>query len=202
MAVGKLTKSARDQMLISSTVHIHTLTVRRLLRCVSGILTCQAGCVLENLSLYLEDRDYIMPLDLGSKGSCQIGGNVATNAGGLRLLRYGSLHGTVLGVEVVSGVNHLNTPHTKSCEEKWMFVDVCDTYRCWPMGGCWTVWPHWGKTTPDMTSNSCSSGRRGHWGSLQPCPFCVLANPSLSMWFSWVGSFFSVPQIWRQKLWI
>lgn len=68
---------------------------------ISGILTCQAGCVLENLSLYLEERDHIMPLDLGAKGSCQIGGNVATNAGGLRLLRYGSLHGTVLGLEVV-----------------------------------------------------------------------------------------------------
>ncbi|KAK7904781.1 hypothetical protein WMY93_017388 [Mugilogobius chulae] len=68
---------------------------------VSGILTCQAGCVLENLSLYLEEKDYIMPLDLGAKGSCHIGGNVATNAGGLRLLRYGSLRGTVLGLEVV-----------------------------------------------------------------------------------------------------
>lgn len=48
-----------------------------------------------------------MPLDLGAKGSCHIGGNVATNAGGLRLLRYGSLHGTVLGLEVVSEVNQL-----------------------------------------------------------------------------------------------
>lgn len=67
-----------------------------------GILTCQAGCVLENLSHYLEERDFIMPLDLGAKGSCHIGGNVSTNAGGLRLLRYGSLRGTVLGVEVVS----------------------------------------------------------------------------------------------------
>lgn len=38
---------------------------------------------------------------LNDKNSCQIGGNVATNAGGLRLLRYGSLHGTVLGLEVV-----------------------------------------------------------------------------------------------------
>lgn len=38
-----------------------------------------------------------MPLDLGAKGSCQIGGNVSTNAGGLRLVRYGSLHGNVLG---------------------------------------------------------------------------------------------------------
>lgn len=38
-----------------------------------------------------------MPLDLGAKGSCQIGGNVSTNAGGLRFVRYGSLHGNVLG---------------------------------------------------------------------------------------------------------
>nr|XP_028687200.1 D-2-hydroxyglutarate dehydrogenase, mitochondrial isoform X5 [Macaca mulatta] len=67
---------------------------------VSGILVCQAGCVLEELSHYVEERDFIMPLDLGAKGSCHIGGNVATNAGGLRFLRYGSLHGTVLGLEV------------------------------------------------------------------------------------------------------
>ncbi|XP_061651544.1 D-2-hydroxyglutarate dehydrogenase, mitochondrial [Phyllopteryx taeniolatus] len=68
---------------------------------VSGVLSCQAGCVLEHLSVYLEQQDHIMPLDLGAKGSCHIGGNVATNAGGLRLLRYGSLHGNVLGVEAV-----------------------------------------------------------------------------------------------------
>ncbi|GKV41553.1 hypothetical protein SLEP1_g49066 [Rubroshorea leprosula] len=42
-----------------------------------------------------------MPLDLGAKGSCQIGGNVSTNAGGFRLVRYGSLHGNVLGLEAV-----------------------------------------------------------------------------------------------------
>jgi D-2-hydroxyglutarate dehydrogenase len=47
------------------------------------------------------ERSLIMPLDLGAKGSCHIGGNVATNAGGLRLVRYGSLHSTVLGVEAV-----------------------------------------------------------------------------------------------------
>ncbi|XP_057359300.1 D-2-hydroxyglutarate dehydrogenase, mitochondrial isoform X3 [Manis pentadactyla] len=68
---------------------------------VSGILVCQAGCILEELSRYVEERDFIMPLDLGAKGSCHIGGNVATNAGGLRFLRYGSLRGTVLGLEVV-----------------------------------------------------------------------------------------------------
>ncbi|XP_072035938.1 D-2-hydroxyglutarate dehydrogenase, mitochondrial-like isoform X1 [Amphiura filiformis] len=67
----------------------------------SGILVCQAGCILESLSTYLEDHDLIMPLDLGAKGSCQIGGNISTNAGGLRLLRYGSLRGNVLGIEAV-----------------------------------------------------------------------------------------------------
>ncbi|KAG0380822.1 hypothetical protein BGX24_004669 [Mortierella sp. AD032] len=68
---------------------------------VSGALVCDAGCILEVLDKYLEERGYLMPLDLGAKGSCHIGGNVSTNAGGLRLLRYGSLHGTVLGLEVV-----------------------------------------------------------------------------------------------------
>ncbi|KAG2190258.1 hypothetical protein INT46_010883 [Mucor plumbeus] len=68
---------------------------------VSGILTADAGCVLEVLDNWLGEKGYMMPLDLGAKGSCHIGGNIATNAGGLRLLRYGSLHGTVLGLEVV-----------------------------------------------------------------------------------------------------
>ncbi|KAM7516190.1 hypothetical protein LguiA_005773 [Lonicera macranthoides] len=68
---------------------------------VSGILVCEAGCILENLISFLDSRGFIMPLDLGAKGSCQIGGNVSTNAGGLRLVRYGSLHGTVLGLEAV-----------------------------------------------------------------------------------------------------
>lgn len=68
---------------------------------VSGILVSDAGCILESLSEYVAPHGYIMPVDLGAKGSCHIGGNVATNAGGLRLLRYGGLHGTVLGLEVV-----------------------------------------------------------------------------------------------------
>ncbi|KAJ2517247.1 D-lactate ferricytochrome c oxidoreductase [Coemansia sp. RSA 1939] len=68
---------------------------------VSGVVVCDAGCVLEELDAYVAERGHMMPLDLGAKGSCQIGGNVATNAGGIRLLRYGSLHGSVLGLEVV-----------------------------------------------------------------------------------------------------
>ena len=68
---------------------------------VSGVLVVDGGCILEVVDNFLAEQNHIFPLDLGAKGSCQIGGNVATNAGGLRLLRYGSLHGNVLGIEAV-----------------------------------------------------------------------------------------------------
>jgi FAD/FMN-containing dehydrogenase len=67
----------------------------------SGVLSCEAGCVLQNLEHAVNAHGFLMPLDLGAKGSCHIGGNVATNAGGIRLVRYGSLHGSVLGLQVV-----------------------------------------------------------------------------------------------------
>nr|XP_004667859.1 D-2-hydroxyglutarate dehydrogenase, mitochondrial isoform X1 [Jaculus jaculus]XP_045004123.1 D-2-hydroxyglutarate dehydrogenase, mitochondrial isoform X1 [Jaculus jaculus] len=86
-----------DEVILSTALMNQVISFHN----VSGILVCQAGCVLEELSHYVQEHDFIMPLDLGAKGSCHIGGNVATNAGGLRFLRYGSLRGTVLGLEVV-----------------------------------------------------------------------------------------------------
>ncbi|KJZ74056.1 D-lactate dehydrogenase 2 [Hirsutella minnesotensis 3608] len=68
---------------------------------VGGCLVLDAGCILEVADQFVAERGYVFPLDLGAKGSCHVGGNVATNAGGLRFLRYGSLHGSVLGMEVV-----------------------------------------------------------------------------------------------------
>ncbi|XP_075425609.1 D-2-hydroxyglutarate dehydrogenase, mitochondrial isoform X2 [Ascaphus truei] len=86
-----------DEILISTALMDQVISFDN----VSGALVCQAGCILESLNQYVEGQGYIMPLDLGAKGSCHIGGNLATNAGGLRLLRYGSLRGTVLGLEAV-----------------------------------------------------------------------------------------------------
>ncbi|EKM60946.1 uncharacterized protein PHACADRAFT_180107 [Phanerochaete carnosa HHB-10118-sp] len=87
----------KDELILS----LGNMTKIRSFDPVSGIIVADSGCILEALSEYLAPHNYIMPLDLGAKGSCQIGGNVSTNAGGLRLLRYGSLHGSVLGLEVV-----------------------------------------------------------------------------------------------------
>ncbi|KAH6932762.1 hypothetical protein HPB50_009363 [Hyalomma asiaticum] len=68
---------------------------------IKRAVSCQAGCVLEALDMQVgEKAGLTVPLDLGAKGTCHIGGNVATNAGGLRMLRYGPLHGSVLGLEV------------------------------------------------------------------------------------------------------
>jgi len=67
----------------------------------AGVCVCEAGVVLEELESAVRAKGMTVPLDLGAKGKCQMGGCVSTNAGGLRLLRYGSLRGSVLGLEVV-----------------------------------------------------------------------------------------------------
>ncbi|QHW01561.1 FAD-binding protein [Spirosoma endbachense] len=63
--------------------------------------TVQAGVILQNLQTVLAENGQHFPLDLGAKGSCMIGGNIASNAGGLQALRYGVMRNLVLGVEVV-----------------------------------------------------------------------------------------------------
>ncbi|PAV85055.1 hypothetical protein WR25_04494 [Diploscapter pachys] len=63
-----------------------------------GVLTCDAGFILHDLDEYIKEFEYMMPFNLGAKGSCLIGGNIATCAGGIRLLRYGSLHAHLLGL--------------------------------------------------------------------------------------------------------
>ena len=65
-------------------------------------ITLESGCILENVKKELSKFNMVFPLSLGSKGSCQIGGNIATNAGGVNVIKYGSLRSNILGLEVVS----------------------------------------------------------------------------------------------------
>lgn len=69
---------------------------------LAGTISCDAGCVLERLDAELAKHGLMMPLDLAAKGTCQIGGNISTSAGGLRVLRYGSMQANTLGLQVVS----------------------------------------------------------------------------------------------------
>ena len=64
--------------------------------------TVEAGCVLQALQAEAEAHDLLFPLRLGSEGSCTIGGNLASNAGGTQVLRYGNARELCLGLEVVT----------------------------------------------------------------------------------------------------
>jgi len=68
---------------------------------VNFTMTVEAGCILADLQRAAAEADRLFPLSLGAEGSCQIGGNLSTNAGGIAVLRYGNTRELTLGLEVV-----------------------------------------------------------------------------------------------------
>jgi len=68
---------------------------------VGGTAIVEAGAVLQTVQETVAGHGLYFPLDLGARGSCTIGGNVATNAGGINVLRYGMMRNLVLGLEAV-----------------------------------------------------------------------------------------------------
>ncbi len=65
-------------------------------------LTAEAGCILQSLQESAREAGFLFPLSLAAEGSCTIGGNLATNAGGTQVLRYGNARDLCLGLEVVT----------------------------------------------------------------------------------------------------
>ena len=81
---------------------------------VGGTAIVEAGAILQTVQEVVAEGGLYFPLDLGARGSCTIGGNVATNAGGINVLRYGMMRNLVLGLEavladgtIVSSMNHM-----------------------------------------------------------------------------------------------
>ena len=68
---------------------------------VGRTMTVQAGVPLQAIQTRADEEELLFPLDLGARGSCQIGGNISTNAGGNRVIRFGMTRDMVLGLEVV-----------------------------------------------------------------------------------------------------
>ena len=86
-----------------SEVIVSTSRMKRIraLDTTDDTITVEAGVVLKEIQNAADDADRLFPLSLGAEGSCQIGGNISTNAGGVQVLRYGNTRNLVLGLEVV-----------------------------------------------------------------------------------------------------
>ena len=74
---------------------------------IDRTLTVQAGMALEALHNAAREHGLIYPVDFASRGSCSIGGNIATNAGGIRVIRYGNTREWIAGLKVVTGAGDL-----------------------------------------------------------------------------------------------
>ncbi len=86
-----------------SEVVINTQRMNRIraIDTANDTITVDAGVILRDIQLAAADVDRLFPLSLGAEGSCRIGGNISTNAGGNNVLRYGNTRALVLGIEAV-----------------------------------------------------------------------------------------------------
>lgn len=82
-------------------ISLDRLDAVRMVDRIDFAMIVEAGCILENATKAAEEEDCLLPITFGAQGGCRIGGNVATNAGGINVLRYGMTRDLVLGLEVV-----------------------------------------------------------------------------------------------------
>jgi FAD/FMN-containing dehydrogenase len=98
MVVGSTPDTTGTQVLLS----LRRLNRVRVIDAANLTVTVEAGCVLQTLQEACEKEGYLFPLSLAAEGSCTIGGNLATNAGGTQVVRYGNTRELCLGLEVVT----------------------------------------------------------------------------------------------------
>lgn len=98
LVVGGIPDDTGTQVLLS----LQRMNAVRAVDTDNLTLTVEAGCILQNLQQAAEQAGFLFPLSLGAEGSCTIGGNLATNAGGTQVLRYGNARELCLGLEVVT----------------------------------------------------------------------------------------------------
>ncbi len=98
LVVGGVPDASGTQVLLS----LQRMNRVRAIDPANLTLTVEAGCVLQSVQQAADDAGFLFPLSLGAEGSCTIGGNLGTNAGGTQVLRYGNARELCLGLEVVT----------------------------------------------------------------------------------------------------
>ena len=98
----------------------------------------QAGCILADAQQAAAKVDRVFPLSLGAEGSCRIGGNLSTNAGGINVIRYGNMRDLVLGLEVVladgriwNGMNRLRKTALNVLAHHLTEREIADLSKVW-----------------------------------------------------------------------
>ena len=94
---GSVPSGTRPEIVLS----LSRMNRIRMIDALNDTATVEAGCVLAAVQKAADDAGRLFPLSLAAEGSCQIGGNLSTNAGGINVLRYGTAREQVLGLEVV-----------------------------------------------------------------------------------------------------
>ena len=98
LVVGSVPDDSGTQVVMS----LGRMQAVRALDAANLTVTVEAGCILQNLQAAAENAGFLFPLSLAAEGSCTIGGNLATNAGGTQVVRYGNARDLCLGLEVVT----------------------------------------------------------------------------------------------------
>jgi FAD/FMN-containing dehydrogenase len=98
LVVGSTPDGSGTQIVLS----LQRMNAVRSIDSANMTITVDAGCILQNVQAAAENAGFLFPLSLAAEGSCTIGGNLATNAGGTQVLRYGNARDLCLGLEVVT----------------------------------------------------------------------------------------------------
>ena len=103
LVVGSIPDGSGHQVVLS----LQRLRAVREMDPANLTITAEAGCVLQSLQDAAREAGFLFPLSLAAEGSCTIGGNLATNAGGTQVLRYGNARDLCLGLEVVTAAGDI-----------------------------------------------------------------------------------------------
>ncbi len=103
LVVGSIPDDTGQQVVLS----LQRLRAVREIDPANMTLTAEAGCILQSLQDTARQAGFLFPLSLAAEGSCTIGGNLATNAGGTQVLRYGNARDLCLGLEVVTAAGDI-----------------------------------------------------------------------------------------------
>jgi len=148
---GAIPDESGTQVLLS----LSRLNQIRSMNAADFSMVAEAGCVLATLQQAALDVGRYFPLSLGAEGSCQIGGNLSTNAGGINVIRYGTARQQVLGLEVVladgtiiDGLRSLRKD-TAGYDLKHLFVGSEGTLGI-ITAACLRLYPHPGETATAM----------------------------------------------------